>query len=181
MECARPPPLLPHQPVTLGAPFPAGFAYRPRPVPPWDHARGQSLCFPQKDPQLGGEGHFGGPIRRNPVSHHPIFSSLGLTGQQRAPWPIPGSPRTSPGSPVKKVVTNPPGNAGDAREVLSIPRWGRPRGGGILGQRSLRAAVRGVAKSRTERAYTYTHTHTHTHVGLSTRARAHTHPSDQLV
>ena len=46
----------PHQPVTLVPPSQQALPVDNGLVPPWDHAQGQSVSFPQKDPQLGGEG-----------------------------------------------------------------------------------------------------------------------------
>ena len=72
------------------------------------------------------------------------------------------------------VGKNLPANAGDARDVGSIPGLGRSSGGGSgnplqysclenpHGQRSLAGYSPEVAKSRIQLS-THTHTHTHTH------------------
>ena len=76
-------------------------------------------------------------------------------------------------SQVVLVVKNPPANAGDARDVGSIPGSGRSLGGGNDKKRQYsclgnpmdrgawRATVHGVAKSWTQQS---THAHTHTAV-----------------
>ena len=73
------------------------------------------------------------------------------------------------------VVKNLPANVGDARDVDSVPRWGRPPGGGNgnpHGQRSLEdCSPWGCKGSDTTKQlsmcvhvqHTHTHTHTHTH------------------
>ena len=72
---------------------------------------------------------------------------------------------------ASQVVKNPPTNAGDARDVGSIPELGRPRGvgnGNLIQYSCLEnsmdrgawwATVHGVAKSGTQLS---SHTHTHT-------------------
>ena len=168
MGCARPPPRLPPSACNPSAPFPAGFAYRPRPCPSVGPRSGSVCVLPPERHSAGWGGSLWGPNAQEPSLLSPTFSpALASLASRGRPGPSRGVPGLLRASPLKQAVKNPPGNAGDAREVDPIPRWGRPRGGGILGQRSLRAAVRGVAKSRTERAYTHTHrqldTRTHTH------------------
>ena len=76
------------------------------------------------------------------------------------------------GFPGGAVVKNLPANAGDPRDLDSIPGWGRSPGGGngnpfqhfLPGQPHRQGSlagytVHGVAKSRTRLS---THTHTHT-------------------
>ena len=94
---------LPPSACNPSAPFPAGFAYRvpgtPRPGPSLGPCSGSVCVLPPERPLAGWGGHLlGGPRHRNPASSitH-LFSNLGLTGQQRAPWPIPESPRSSLG------------------------------------------------------------------------------------
>ena len=90
-------------------------------------------------------------------------------------------------SQVALVVKNPPANAGDLRDVGSIPGSGRSHGGGHgnplqysclenpMGRGAWWATVHGVAKSQTQLnqlsihthlipiSHTHTHTHIHTH------------------
>ena len=70
------------------------------------------------------------------------------------------------------MVKNPAANAGDARDMGSIPGWGKSSGVGngtplqysclenSMGRGAWRAAVHRVAKSQTQLS-----THTHTHKG----------------
>ena len=79
---------------------------------------------------------------------------------------------------VAQLVKNPPANARDARDVGSVPGWGKFPGevnGNPLQYSCLensvdggawRATGHGIVKSCTQLTafvYTYTHTHTHTH------------------
>ena len=73
------------------------------------------------------------------------------------------------------MVKNPPANAGDTRDVGSIPGSERTPGGGngnplqysclenSMDREAWQPTVSGVVKSRTERS---THAHTHTHTQL---------------
>ena len=81
---------------------------------------------------------------------------------------------------VLLAVKNLAANAGDTRDMGSIPWWGRSPGGGrgnplqyscmenLMDRGACWATVHGVIKSETrlkqlsKRAYTHTHTHTHT-------------------
>ena len=70
---------------------------------------------------------------------------------------------------VALVGKNPPANAGDARDICSIPGWGRSLGGGngnplqysCLGNSMDRGAWRATVHGVTESAIVSTHTHTH--------------------
>ena len=65
-------------------------------------------------------------------------------------------------SQVVLVVKNPPANAGDVKDMSSIPGWGRSPGGGHgnplqyfclenpMDREAWRAAVHGVTKSQTQ-------------------------------
>lgn len=91
-----PPFPLPHQPVALITPFPAGFVYRPQPGPSLGPCSGSVCVFPPEGPSAGWGGHyFGGPNTQDPPSHHPPFLQPWPDVQQRAAWPIPESPRSS--------------------------------------------------------------------------------------
>ena len=86
---------------------------------------------------------------------------------------------------VSLAVKNPAANAGDTRDMGSIPWWGRSPGGGrgnplqyscmenLMDRGACWATVHGVIKSETrlkqlsKHAYTHTHTHTHTHIKLN--------------
>ena len=137
--------------------------------------------------------------------------ALGLTSLQTLgpnKRETPGSPRltasvqrvlvVSLGFLGSTVVKNPSTNAGDTRDLGSIPGSERsPRGGhgnpfqyscleNPMERRAGQAIVQGVAKSdMTEQLthtcrYTHTHTHTHTHsVLLDHRLRTQTRPPQQ--
>ena len=80
-------------------------------------------------------------------------------------------------SPLAQTEKNPPANAGDLREMGSIPGLGRSHGEGngnplqysclknSMDRGLWQATVHGVAKSQTQ-LNTHTHTHTHTLIAL---------------
>ena len=83
-------------------------------------------------------------------------------------------------SQVAQWQKNPPANAGDTREMGSIPGSGRSLGVGncnplqysylenSMDRGAWRATVNGVAMSRTRLSmHTHTHTHTHAHIYMS--------------
>ena len=78
-------------------------------------------------------------------------------------------------SQVAWVVKKPPANAGDVRDMGSIPGLGRSPGGGhgnpfqysclenAMGSRAWQAMVHRITQSQTWLKWLSTHTHTHTH------------------
>ena len=81
-------------------------------------------------------------------------------------------------SQVAWVVKKPPANAGDVRDMGSIPGLGRSPGEGIgyplqysclenaMGSRAWQAMVHRITQSQTWLKWLSTHTHTHTHTHI---------------
>ena len=170
----------PHQPVTLVPPSQQALPIDNGLVPPWDYAQGQSVSFPHKDPQQGGEGitvgaQYTGTQSPPSPSFFPTLASLASRGRPGPSLRVPGVlwdrfPGEASGK-KKKKKKNPPGNAGDSREVDSIPRWGRPPGGrnGNPLQNSWTeepGELQSVGSQRiglSTRRHTHKHNWTHTH------------------
>jgi len=80
------------------------------------------------------------------------------------------------------VVKNSPANAGDARDMGSIPGSGRSLGGGNGNplqysclENPIERSVMGYSPWSQKEVDTTEHTRAHTHTHTHTRARAHTH------
>ena len=76
----------PHQPVTLVPPSQQALPIDNGLVPPWDYAQGQSVSFPHKDPQQGGEGitvgaQYTGTQSPPSPSFFPTLASLASRGR----------------------------------------------------------------------------------------------------
>ena len=85
----------PHQPVTLVPPSQQALPIDNGLVPPWDYAQGQSVSFPHKDPQQGGEGitvgaQYTGTQSPPSPSFFPTLASLASRGRPGPSLRVPG-------------------------------------------------------------------------------------------